>query len=290
MPSIRIATATALLILAWIAGCDQQVDEGDDKLTEGNQSVAVVYYDSAETVHFDNLETLYMFNDSPVVRLTDVVLGSGLLISLDGLWFDFVGTDGYSPMDNQGCDEAFTPTSAELLEGGYLERGTRTIMWDESLEVPSCVAVKDVETIYAADAPEDLPGGSDSDSDSDADTDTEPGSGVVTVDYDGETEDVVLTDLDTADVGGTQVVLLTTIFDETSFAFDLGSVLLSVEGSDGYNPVDNGTCTDALPAAGELSDQAGIDPLTNDLEWDPALDFPSCAFVTDVAIVYVLDD
>ena len=143
---IAACVAVLLLVSAW--GCDQKVDEGDDKLTEGNQSVDVVYYDSTETVLFDNLETVYMFNDAPVVNLNDVVLGSGLVISTDGLWVNFLGTDGYSPLGNSGCVTEYVPTSADVLDQGYLERGTRRLLWEESLEMPECVSVKDVETIY----------------------------------------------------------------------------------------------------------------------------------------------
>lgn len=295
MAGMRIdSVLAALAFLATLAGCDQKVDEGDDKLTEGNQTVDVVYYDSTETVQFDNLETLYMFNDSPVVNLTDVVLGSGLVLSTDGLWFNFLGTDGYSPLGNDTCINDFVPTSAEVIDSGYIERGTRRLLWDESLEVPNCLSVKDVEVIYVADDPEDLPVGgdadSDSDSDTDTDTDTDTDGAIITVDYDGDTEDVALDGLDTAEVDGTQVVLLTTIFDETAFSFDLASVSLSFEGSDGYNPVEEGTCTEALPAPGTTSSQAGIDPVNNDIEWDPALEYPGCAHVHDVAIIYVLNN
>ena len=289
---IAACVAVLLLVSAW--GCDQKVDEGDDKLTEGNQSVDVVYYDSTETVLFDNLETVYMFNDAPVVNLNDVVLGSGLVISTDGLWVNFLGTDGYSPLGNSGCVTEYVPTSADVLDQGYLERGTRRLLWEESLEMPECVSVKDVETIYVADAPEDLPVGGDADSDTDTDSDTgtdsDTDSAIITVDYAGDTEDVELAGLDTEDIGGTQAVLLTTIFDQTEFVFDLDSVSLSIEGSDGYNPVDEGTCTEELPAAGVFSDRAGIDPVTRDIEWHPDLDFSGCAFVKDVAIVYVLDN
>jgi len=301
MPSRSvIAACAAVLVLVSVWGCDQKVDEGDDKLTEGNQSVDVVYYDSTETVLFDNLETLYMFNDAPVVNLTDVVLGSGLVISADGLWVNFVGTDGYSPLGNPNCVTDYVPTSADFLDQGYLERGTRRLLWEESLEMPQCVSVKDVEIIYVADAPEDLPVGgdadsdsdtdSDTDSDADGDTDSDTDSAIITVDYAGDTEDVEIVGLETTDIGGVPAVLLTTIFDQTEFSFELGSVSLSIEGSDGYNPVDEGTCTEALPAAGDLASQAGIDPVTRDIEWHPDLEFPGCAFVKDVAIVYVLDN
>jgi hypothetical protein len=282
-------TAASLLLAAICAACDQKVDKGDDKLTEGNQSVEVVYNGGApEIVEFDNLTTVYKFNDTPVVSMTDVVLGSGLVLSVDGLWLNFVASDGYSPLGNDNCGDAFTPTPASIIGSAYVERGTRNMLWEEALEAPSCMSVKDVETVYVADDPADLPVGGDSDSDSDTDSDVDTDVvGHVTVDFDGDTEEVELAGLETAELDGATVALLSTIFAATSFAFELGAVSLSFEGSDGYNPVVEGTCTEALPAAGTLATQAGIDPATNDVEWDPALEYPGCAHVKEVAIVYV---
>jgi hypothetical protein len=288
MSSRVFAVALPVLILAILSGCDQKVDKGDDKLTEGNQSMEVSYYDSTEMVHFDNLETLYLFNDQPVVSLEALVLGSGLVVSIDSLWINFVGTDGYSPLGSASCvaESSYVPTPSNMLDKGYIERGTRRLLWEDSLEAPQCMSVKDVEIVYVADNPEDLPVGGDTD----ADTDTDTGQGFITVDYEGDTEDVTLDGLETSDIDGTPVVLLPTIFDETEITFDLSSVVLSFEGSDGYNPVAEGTCEEALPASGDLAGQAGIDPLTNDILWDPALDFPGCAFLKDAAIVYVTDN
>jgi hypothetical protein len=287
MPMLRaVSTAAALALSMLCAACDQKVDKGDDKLTEGNQSVLVSYNGAEETVQFDNLETHYLFNDTPVVSMTDVVLGSGLLISVDGLWLNFVGTDGYSPLGNDNCGDDFTPTPASIIGSAYIERGTRNMLWDEALEAPSCMSVKDVETVYVADDPADLPIGGDSDSDSDSDVDTDV-VGHVTVDFDGATEEVDLTGLECAEVDGVAVALLTTIFAATSFTFELDAVSLSFEGSDGYNPTEEGTCTEALPAPGTLAGQAGIDPTTNDVEWDPALEYPGCAHVKEVVIIFV---
>jgi hypothetical protein len=290
MSSFRVAVMASSLLLASVcAACDQKVDKGDDKLTEGNQTVQVVYNNGApETVEFKNLETVYKFNDAPVVSVTDVVLGSGLVLSVDGLWLNFMGSDGYTPLGNDNCSDDFTPTPASAIGSTWIERGTRHLLWEEALEVPSCMSVKDVETVYVADDPADLPVGGDSDSDGDTDTDIDTEVvGHVTVDFDGDTEEVDLTGLETAVVDSVAMALLDMIFAATAFGFDTGAVSLSFEGSDGYNPVEEGTCTEALPAPGTLSGQGGLDPTTNDLEWDPALEFPGCAHVKEVAIIYV---
>ncbi len=304
------------LLFAFSSGCDQKVDEGDDKLTEGDQSVEVVYSSSKEVVHFDNLETQYLFNDQPVVSLEAVVLGSGLVVSTDGLYLGFTGTDGYSPLENANCVNEFVPTGADVLDKGYIERGSRRLLWQESLEVPQCLSVKNVKTIYLAENPEDLQAGGDADTDTDTDTDADTDTDTdtdtdadtdtdtdtdtdadtdsversVTVDYNGDKEEVALGGLEKTDIDGVQAVLLSTIFDETAFTFELSSTVLSFEGSDGYNPVDKGTCEEAMPAAGDLAGKGGIDLLAGDVLWDPTLGFPKCAFVKDVAIIYVIDN
>jgi hypothetical protein len=223
------------------------------------------------------------------VSVADVVLGSGLVLSVDGLWLNFMGSDGYTPLGNDNCvDNGFVPTPAELMGSAWIERGTRNLMWDESLAAPPCVVVKDVETVYVADDPADLPVGGDTDTDADTDTDVDTDVvGHVTVDFDGATEEVQLVGLSTADLDGATVVLLPTIFAQTAFTFDLAAVSLSFEGSDGYNPTEEGSCTDALPAPGTLAGQAGIDPATNDLEWDAALSYPGCAHVNETVTIYV---
>jgi hypothetical protein len=283
-----IGTGFVSLALVAFGGCDQEVDEGDDKLSEGQQSIEVTYQGMTQIVQFDDLETQYKFNNQPVVALDDVILGSGLVLECAGLWLDFIGTDAYSPVCNDNCDD-YAPVAGELAGQGYIERGTRRLLWEESLENPGCLSVKDVETIALADDPDSFECGSDGDTDSDTDTDTEPPPGDIEIRYGGDAESVAFEGLPLEPLDGVDVVLLTTLFGETSFAFDLGAVELAFEGSDGYNPVEEGTCTDHLPAPGTLAGQAGVDPLTGDLEWDPALDFAGCAFVKELAIIYVED-
>jgi hypothetical protein len=279
-------TAFALLAMAIPGGCDQKVDEGDDKLSEGQQSIEVTYQGMTQIVSFDDLETQYLFNNQPVVALDDVIIGSGLVLDCAGLWMDFVGTDAYSPVCNDNC-EGYAPVAGELAGQGYVERGTRRLLWEESLETPGCLSVQDVETIALADDPDAFECGSDGDTDTD--TDTEPPPGDIEIRYQGESESVAFEGLSLDSLGDKQVVLLTNLLGETSFAFSLDAVELLFEGADGYNPVEEGTCTDHLPAPGTLADRAGVDTTTGRLEWDPDLEFASCAFVKDLAIVFIED-
>jgi hypothetical protein len=269
-----------------LAACDQKVDEGEDKLKEGEQSIQVTYQGMNQTVQFDDLETQYKFNDQPVVSLEDIVLGSGLVLSCQGLWMDFVGSDAYSPVCSDNC-AGYAPVSGELAGQGYIERGTRRLLWEESLEYPGCLSVKDVETIALADDPDSFECGGDGDADTDTDTDPPPGE--IAIRYQEQSESVGLAGLTVDTLGDKQVVLLTTLFGETAFTFDLAGVDLAFEGADGYNPVQSGTCEEHLPAPGTCADRAGVDTTTGRLEWDPDLQFSGCAFVKDLAIVFVED-
>jgi hypothetical protein len=279
--AIMVLCASTLL-----AACDQKVDEGDDKLSEGQQSIEVTYQGMTQIVQFDDLETLYLFNDQPVVALDDVILGSGLVLECAGLWMDFVGSDAYTPVCNDNC-ASYAPVAGELAGQGYIERGTRRLLWEESLEHPGCLSVQDVETIALADDPDSFECGSDGDADTDSDTEPPPGD--IEIRYQGQSESVALEGLTVDTLGDVQVVLLTTLFGETAFTFDLAAVELAFEGADGYNPVQSGTCEEHLPAPGTCAERAGVDTTTGRLEWDPALQFSGCAFVKDLAIVFVED-
>ena len=74
--------------------CDQSVDQGLDKMSEGQQRLVVSYKGAQASINFDDVETVMLAEDQPVIYLDDLVLGSGLVLSVDSLWFSFVGSDG----------------------------------------------------------------------------------------------------------------------------------------------------------------------------------------------------
>jgi hypothetical protein len=286
-PSIS-ALFYCLASLSFAAGgCDQAVDKGDDKLTAGRQSVEVIYKGNVQTVAFDNLETLYpVDNESPAVALDAVVLGSGLVGKLEGLYLNYVGEDGFHPIGV--CSSEYAPTPAELAVHGYIERGTTRLIWEASTGFEKCMFVKDVVTIEIADNPKDLPL---NDEGTGPDTDFEPSKDgaefeSVEIHYGGESVTVDPKGLPTSTLYDETVVLLSELIEASGFELDLSSVTLDFEGSDGYRPGAKGSCSDHLPAPGERADQGGISLATSELLWAPELAMDKCAAVKLVAHIW----
>ncbi|MCU0664849.1 MAG: hypothetical protein MUC50_21310 [Myxococcota bacterium] len=275
-------------VVAACLGCDQWVDKGDDKLIAGRQSVEVVYKGNAQTVLFDNLETIYPVDDeSPAVALDAVVLGSGLVTSLEGLYLNYVGADGFHPIGV--CSPEYAPTPAELAVKGFIERGTTRLIWDESAGFEKCMFVRDVVTIEIADDPEDLPLNDDG---AGPDTDFEPTEdGVpfesVDIHYNGETATLDPRSLPTSILYDETVVLVSELLEASSFDIELSTVTLDFEGSDGYRPGAKGTCSEHLPAPGERASQAGISLETSELLWEPQLAMDKCAAIKLMAHIWV---
>ena len=57
--------------------------------------------------------------------------------------------------------------------------------------------------------------------------------------------------------------------------------------SDGFNPASRPNCAALLPVRGTAASQGYIDPLTRNLSWDPALQYPGCLNVRDAAEINV---
>ncbi len=276
------------LFLTLCVACEQTVDKGDDKLIEGRQQMEVKYKDSVQTVYFDNLETAYPVDtETPVVIIEDIILGSGLVTALDGIWLNFIGEDGFTPIGV--CPPEYAPTPDEATDRGYVERGTTRLIWAEELEFERCMSVKDVVTIEIADDPDELPLDPNAQPD---DTPTKPSDdGVpfdqVTVHYDGTTVDVDVSGLDTAELQGQTVVLISTLLAAAGITGPYDGYTLDFEGSDGYRPSSNETCEEFLPAPGSTSGQGGIHVETSKLIWEEALEIDKCGSVKLVAHIYV---
>jgi len=271
-----------------VIACDQTVDKGDDKLTEGRQQIEVIYKNSIQTVYFDNLETKYPIDkETPVVFVDDIVLGSGLVTKTDGIWLNFVGEDDFTPIGV--CPEQYAPTPGDFADQGYIERGTTRLIWDEALQFERCMSVKDVVTIEIADDPGDLP--IDPNSKPDIDPPKPSDEGVpfehVAVHFQEESISVASNGLPTAVIKGKTVLLVSTILEAAGIESPYDKYTLDFEGSDGYRPSEKGTCEDYLPAPGSIADQAGINLETSELLWHETLYIEKCAFVKLVAHIYV---
>ncbi len=278
-----------VVAFALLFGCDQTVDKGGDKLTEGRQSVEVHYKASVQTVLFDNLETQYpVDNQTPVVHLDDIVLGSGLVTDLDGTWLNFIGADDFHPIGV--CPPEYAPTRGEMASRGYIERGTTRLIWDDEAEFEKCMSVRDVVTIEIADEPDELP--LDSELSPEPDTDTsadEEGAPFETVriHFAGAEHTVVPTTLETATLNEASIVRVDELIEAAGIQVGLDQYTIDFEGSGGYRPSVKGTCEDYLPAPGELADRCGVNIDTSQLLWDASLEVESCAMVKRVAHIYI---
>jgi hypothetical protein len=289
----RLLTVS-LLFVACLSGCDQKVDKGDDKLTEGRQSVEVRYKGSVQDVLFDDLETRYPIDDeSPMVRVDDVVIGSGMVTeaALQKVFLNFVGKDGFTPIGVCPPDQA--PTPGKYAVNGYIERGTTRMVWDASLNFQKCMTVKDVILVEVADSADELPlqeyedqtdGGVGSKI-----TPTEEGVPFkeVQVHFGDEVETVQVEGLPTSTLLDQTVVLVETLIEASEFDVDLSAITIDFEGSDGYRPTQQGMCTKDLPTAGTNAGECGINLETSELLWCEELQVEKCAAVKLVAHIYL---
>lgn len=287
-PSFVALFLCLVFLVVAASACDQAVDKGDDKLTAGRQSVEVIYKGNVQIVAFENLETIYPLDEeSPAVALDAVVLGSGLVTKLEGLYLNYVGEDGFHPIGV--CSSEYAPTPAELAVKGYIERGTTRLIWDASTGFEKCMFVKDVVTIEIADNPEDLPL---NDEGTGPDTDFEPSQDgaafdSVEIHFNGESVTLDPRKLPTSILYDETVVLVSELIGASGFSIDLSSMTLDFEGSDGYRPGAKGACSEYLPAPGNRAEQGGISLATSELLWAPELAMDKCAAVKLVAHIWV---
>jgi len=273
-----------LALLPALAGCSQSVDEGDDKWTEGGQSVEVGYAGFSQVVRFDDVETVELGPNKPVVYVDELVAGSGLVVDADGLWIDFVGADGFSPIGS--CEPDMAPARTDVIDRGTIERGTRNLEWEPELDFEGCMFVKDVALIRLADARDELAG---DDPDPDLDPDPAQELGEVEVLYGDQTVVVAAGGLAAGELDGERVVLLETILAASELGLDPATVSMDFEGSDGYRPTAANRCTDYLPVDGALAGRCGLVVDTSQLTFDPQLDVGGCARVKAVVKIYLAD-
>ena len=286
MPCIRWALCLTFL-LPFLA-CEQTVNKGDDKLTEGRQQILVTYKGSTQTVYFDNLETAYPVDtETPVVFVDDIVLGSGLITHLDGVWLNFVGADGFTPIGV--CPVEYAPTPGEVADRGYIERGTTRLIWDESLAFERCMSVQDVVSIEIADDPEDFPLGSGGNTEEEPTKPTEDGLPFehVLVHFGGNTTDVNASEVETSVLQNETVILVSTILVAAQIEGPFEKYTIDFEGTDGYRPSQKGTCEEYLPAPGNTATHSGIHVDTSELVWLESLGIEKCAWVKLVGHIYV---
>lgn len=132
------------------------------------------------------------------------------------------------------------------------------------------------------------PGGEDNDGE-DAGTDAGHEGVLVLVTYSGVEEEVDLTTLDTVDVEGEDLVLLSSVVLEAFPTRALADILANFEAYDGFVPSQSPYCDGLVPVFGLRLEQGYIDPATRNVSWDEALQFPGCMYVDECVEIEIFD-
>ena len=122
------------------AGCDGQA-ESDPCRPERPAILTVVYGGRSADVDLGTM-TGEREGQLCLVNLADVVAASGLEVDLSQVVVDFEGRDGFRPT-SVGC--ALLP--GETLSHGWADKGTGTLVWDESLHLRGCYSVREARKI-----------------------------------------------------------------------------------------------------------------------------------------------
>lgn len=83
-------------------------------------------------------------------QLDDVVKRVYPDIALSAVNADFQASDGFRPAKSPLCKDLI-PLDGSLLASGTIDPETRNLSWDEALQFPGCMYVRDVELIEIAD-------------------------------------------------------------------------------------------------------------------------------------------
>lgn len=133
-----------VLCIAALAGCG-----GEEDWDPCAPEVAVPMTVSCSgQEHSVDLNTLAGVNDGEMclVPLADVVEAANLGKELQELVFDFEALDGFRPSQVE-C----LPLEGSVLESGWMDRATGTLVWDEALQLRGCYSVREVRKILATD-------------------------------------------------------------------------------------------------------------------------------------------
>jgi len=133
-----------------VAGGEDTVgaDQTGDQAAEA-RSVGVTYGGTTETVDLPTLATTDV-EGVPLVRLSDVVAAAFPAVVLADVTADFVAGDGFRPGQSGNCADV-VPIEGAALAQGYIDPATRDLAWDDALDFPGCMGVRDTATIELAD-------------------------------------------------------------------------------------------------------------------------------------------
>jgi hypothetical protein len=110
------------------------------------KEVQVHMGNEVKTVQVEGLPTSTLL-DQTVVLVATLIEASGFEVDLAGITIDFEGSDGYRPTQQGMCTKNLPTAGTNASECG-INLETSELLWDESLEVEKCAAVKLVAHIY----------------------------------------------------------------------------------------------------------------------------------------------
>lgn len=153
--------AVIAMALAW-AGCEaasggtNDATTGIDAATDipaeaapAGKTVRVVHGDQTKTADL-SLEPVVTVKDLPFVRLSDVVGQVFPSLDLSTVTADFTAGDGFQPASSPNC-ATLIPVDGSLLSRGYISPETRNLAWDDDLQYPGCMRVRDTAEIRLVD-------------------------------------------------------------------------------------------------------------------------------------------
>ncbi len=159
-----LLTLSLFLLMAQACGGDDDdnttdgdVADGDDATdgdgtTDGDTDglmVTIEYAGQQYEYNLNDFETTTI-DEAAYVEVIDLWNETGIATALTDLEFKFYASDGFDPSTKSTCD-GYVPVDGSNLDKAYIEQATRFLYWDEALEYPGCLHVKDMSRIEALD-------------------------------------------------------------------------------------------------------------------------------------------
>jgi hypothetical protein len=134
--SLLFTGAVALLALQ-ACSSDQSVDPGSTTVPEGGASFQVNYQSQSVDLDLSALAKTD-YKGAGLVKLADVWTASKIAADRTTLEFEFVASDGFKPSNKANCGDL----PGTVLDKGYIDPLSRKLIWDETIGLAGCYAVK----------------------------------------------------------------------------------------------------------------------------------------------------
>lgn len=257
-----VLTIALMGFIFWGQGClDQDVDEGG---SPGPAGVTVVFQGQNIVIELSDAEQTSIEDESYALLLSVVSLA---LPDEDvtELEYDFVASDGFSPLNGANCDDMI-PLSGEYLDKGFVNVKTRELFWAAEADFPTCMNVKGLAKIMVAAGEEAVS---------------------VSVIFEEQTINVALEDADQTAIENETYALLDSVVGLALPDEDITKLEYDFEASDGYTPLDGAYCSDLIPLPGDDLDKGFIHLSSRNLIWAEEAGFPGCMKVKDLEKITV---